>query len=91
MSTDTKMQSMDAAFFGEYTSHDAILKYTRATAGFGISHLLDHDYKDIYWQALEGLPALPAWARNSHSRVRLRRRHEPRPLHVDSEAERNRA
>ena len=59
MSTDTKMQSMDAAFFGEYTSHDAILKYTRATAGFGISHLLDHDYKDIYWQALEGLPALP--------------------------------
>ena len=45
MSTSTKTQSMDAAFFDEYTSHDAILKYTRATAGYGISHLLDRDYR----------------------------------------------
>jgi len=59
MSTDGKLQAMDAAFFDEYTSHDAILKYTRATAGFGISHLLDHDYKDVYWQSLDCLPALP--------------------------------
>ncbi len=59
MSTDTKMQSMDAAFFDEYTSHDAILKYTRATAGYGISHLLDHDYRDVYYQALDLLPAFP--------------------------------
>ena len=59
MSTDTKMQSMDAAFFDEYTSHDAILKYTRATAGYGISHLLDHDYKDVYCQALDRLPPIP--------------------------------
>ena len=59
MSTDTKMQSMDAAFFDEYTSHDAILKYTRATAGYGISHLLDHDYRDVYDQALDLLPAFP--------------------------------
>ncbi len=57
MNIDTKMQSMDTAFFDEYTSHDAILKYTRATAGFGISHLLDHDYKNIYVQALDRLPA----------------------------------
>lgn len=58
MSTDSKIQSIDAAFFDEYTSQDAILKYTRATAGFGISHLLDHDYKDIYCKSLEHLPAL---------------------------------
>jgi SAM-dependent methyltransferase len=48
---------MDEAFFEEYTSHDAILKYTRATAGNGISYLLDHDYKDIYLRALENLPS----------------------------------
>jgi SAM-dependent methyltransferase len=54
MSTN-KTQTMDEAFFEEYTSHDAILKYTKATAGSGISYLLDHDYKDIYMRALESL------------------------------------
>src|SRR6266403_459709 len=44
------------AFFREYTSPDAILKYTRATAGAGISWLLDGDYKDVYIGALELLP-----------------------------------
>jgi SAM-dependent methyltransferase len=48
---------MDEAFYEEYTSHDAILKYTRATAGHGISYLLDHDYKDVYLRALEALPS----------------------------------
>jgi SAM-dependent methyltransferase len=43
-------------FFREYTSQDAITKYTRSTAGFGISYLLDHDYKAIYMQALDLLP-----------------------------------
>jgi len=43
-------------FFREYTSHDAILKYTRATAGFGISYLLDHDYKQVYLEAIARLP-----------------------------------
>jgi SAM-dependent methyltransferase len=43
-------------FFREYTSQDAILKYTRATAGFGISYLLDHDYKAVYAKALALLP-----------------------------------
>jgi SAM-dependent methyltransferase len=43
-------------FFREYTSHDAILKYTRATAGFGISYLLDNDYKRAYLDALRLLP-----------------------------------
>ena len=44
------------AFFQEYTSQDAILKYSRTTAGFGISYLLDHDYKAIYLEALGQLP-----------------------------------
>ena len=39
-------------FFREYTSRNAILKYTKATAGFGISHLLDHDYKQAYLKAI---------------------------------------
>jgi len=43
-------------FFLEYTSHDAILKYTTATAGFGISYLLDHDYKTVYLEAIKRLP-----------------------------------
>jgi SAM-dependent methyltransferase len=42
--------------FSEYLTHDAILKYTRATAGYGISYLLDHDYKEVYLQALAFLP-----------------------------------
>ena len=44
------------AFLREYTSRDAILKYTRATAGFGISYLLDHDYREVYSKALTCLP-----------------------------------
>jgi SAM-dependent methyltransferase len=44
------------AFFQEYTSQDAILKYSRTTAGFGISYLLDHDYKRVYLEALGRLP-----------------------------------
>jgi SAM-dependent methyltransferase len=44
------------AFFREYTSQEALVKYTRATAGFGISYLLDHDYKKVYLEALSHLP-----------------------------------
>jgi SAM-dependent methyltransferase len=44
-------------FFREYTSQDAISKYTKATAGSGISYLLDHDYKDVYLKALHSLPS----------------------------------
>jgi SAM-dependent methyltransferase len=43
-------------FFREYTSQDAILKYTKATAGFGISYLLAHDYKQVYLEAITRLP-----------------------------------
>lgn len=44
-------------FLAEYTSRNAIFTYSRATAGLGISYLLDHDYKDVYLQALGLLPA----------------------------------
>src|SRR6266567_5601569 len=47
---------LQAEFFKEYTSPDAISKYTRATAGYGISYLLDHDYKEVYLGALDLLP-----------------------------------
>src|SRR5260370_41145213 len=45
------------AFFQEYTSEDAIAIYSRRTAGYGISYLLDHDYKEIYLEAVRLLPA----------------------------------
>ena len=50
-----EMNSLTEAdpFFREYTSRDAILKYTKATAGFGISYLLDHDYKQVYLEAIK--------------------------------------
>src|SRR5438270_542627 len=52
-----KMTTMQSnAFFGEYTSQEAIAKYTRATAGFGVSYLLEHDYKAVYLKALKRLP-----------------------------------
>jgi SAM-dependent methyltransferase len=44
------------AFLRQYTSQDEILKYTKATAGCGISYLLDHDYKAVYLEALNFLP-----------------------------------
>src|SRR5882724_2747875 len=57
ISTETNASVETDGFFREYTSQDAILKYTKATAGFGISYLLDHDYKNVYLQALALLPA----------------------------------
>lgn len=56
MTANDKIQTMDAVFFDEYTSQQAILKYTRATAGYGISYLLQHDYRNIYSRALDRLP-----------------------------------
>jgi SAM-dependent methyltransferase len=56
ISTETNASVEADAFFREYTSQDAILKYTKATAGFGISYLLDHDYKTVYLEALHRLP-----------------------------------
>jgi SAM-dependent methyltransferase len=56
----TSIQTNDSfetdKFLRQYTSQDEILKYTRATAGFGISYLLDHDYKAVYLEAHGFLP-----------------------------------
>jgi hypothetical protein len=42
-------------YYQEYTSQDAVLKYSKATAGYGISYLLDHDYKRVYLDALSAM------------------------------------
>jgi SAM-dependent methyltransferase len=51
-----KTLTQAASFFQEYTSDDAITKYTSRTAGFGVNYLLDHDYKAVYLDALHRLP-----------------------------------
>jgi SAM-dependent methyltransferase len=56
MSTYASSVTEAEAFFREYTSQAAIAKYSRATAGCGISYLLDHDYKEIYVEAVRLLP-----------------------------------
>ena len=40
-------------FFDEYVSDDAVRKYTTLTAGYGITHLLEHDYAQIYEKAVD--------------------------------------
>ena len=55
-STETNTSLRTDAFLRQYTSQDEILKYTKATAGCGISYLLDHDYKTVYLEALTFLP-----------------------------------
>lgn len=57
MTMNMKADAVADSFFREYTSREAVLKYTKATAGYGISYLLDHDYKKIYLEALNTLPA----------------------------------
>ena len=47
---------LQAEFFKEYTSPEAIYKYTSPTTGYGISYLLEHDYKEVYLQAPGVLP-----------------------------------
>jgi SAM-dependent methyltransferase len=42
--------------FSEYLADETISKYTRATAGYGISYLLNHDYNAVYLDALALLP-----------------------------------
>ena len=59
-SIDNSMQT--DAFLREYTSHGEILKYTKATACFGINYLLEHDYKTVYLNALDFLP----WETRKH-------------------------
>lgn len=53
--TRGEAQQLDA-FFRQYTSQDAIAKFSKARAGFGINHLLNHDYKAVYLEALSLVP-----------------------------------
>jgi 2-polyprenyl-3-methyl-5-hydroxy-6-metoxy-1,4-benzoquinol methylase len=39
-------------FLDEYVSEDAVRKYTTLTAGYGITHLLRHEYASIYLKAV---------------------------------------
>jgi len=45
--------TMSAKFLEQYSAEETIRKYTRETAGHGISYLLDHEYGKIYMEAIE--------------------------------------
>jgi len=49
---DTRSQ-LHGGFLQEYNSPDSIRKYTKETAGTGISYLLEHDYGKIYLDILQ--------------------------------------
>src|SRR5438874_5085231 len=53
---DTNLRTEADPFFREYTSPEAIAKYTRATAGAGVNSLLEREYKEVYLGALQFLP-----------------------------------
>lgn len=44
---------LTAGFLEEYNSEESIRKYSRQTAGAGISYLLDHEYGRIYLESIE--------------------------------------
>ena len=43
----------------EYSSEDAVRRYTTGTAGCGINYLLEHDYSEIYQEALREYLSAP--------------------------------
>src|SRR5271157_6011848 len=45
--------------FTEYSSANAVLRYTKKTAGCGIAYLLEHEYGDIYRAALHKYLSAP--------------------------------
>jgi len=44
---------LDDIFIKEYSSNDAVIKYTKETAGYGISYLLENDYAKIYLESIK--------------------------------------
>ena len=44
---------MSDVFLEEYSTHDAVLRYTKETAGYGVSYLLENDYGKIYREVLD--------------------------------------
>jgi SAM-dependent methyltransferase len=53
ISAPDPIHSMNQQFLDEYSSDQAIRRYTRDTAGRGISYLLERVYGEIYLHALE--------------------------------------
>ena len=51
--THSEQPNLNDGFLKEYNSQDSIRKYTKETAGNGISYLLEHDYGQIYLNVLE--------------------------------------
>jgi len=47
-------------YLNEYSSDDAIRKYTSRTAGYGISYLLENDYAEVYLTAIDQFLKVPA-------------------------------
>jgi SAM-dependent methyltransferase len=50
--TKNLTSTLNANFLREYNSSESIRKYTRRTAGYGISYLLDHEYGRIYFECI---------------------------------------
>lgn len=44
---------LNQEFLHEYSTEDSLRRYTKETAGTGISYLLDHDYGKLYFDAIE--------------------------------------
>jgi 2-polyprenyl-3-methyl-5-hydroxy-6-metoxy-1,4-benzoquinol methylase len=53
ISTEHPPANIDELFLEEYSAEAAIRKYTKETAGEGISYLLENDYGKVYLDALE--------------------------------------
>ncbi len=51
--TSQSSSALRANFLEEYSTDESIRRYTRQTAGHGISYLLDHDYGRIYFESIE--------------------------------------
>src|SRR5207248_2438625 len=49
----TASSTMSAKFLEQYSMEETICKYTRKTAGHGISYLLDHEYGRVYLESIE--------------------------------------
>ena len=58
MSTQSTEQLI-RSFSEEYESDDALRKYSTETAGYGINHLLEHEYANVYFDALRQLKTSP--------------------------------
>jgi methyltransferase family protein len=53
MVSDDDPAVLNSEFFEEYSTEDSLRRYSKETAGNGISYLLDHDYGEIYLDVIE--------------------------------------